>query len=69
MYTSDYNFPSGYLMSMGVEKLVGLRRHGVFYTGFICKGNRKGVAKVIVGICIPILCRNRTIWNKVLLNS
>ena len=26
-----YNFPSGYFMSMGVDKLLGLRYHGVFY--------------------------------------
>ena len=57
MYTSGYNVPSGYFMSMGVDKLVGLRCHGVFYTGFICQGRKEGVAKVIVGICIPILQR------------
>ena len=53
---------------MGVEKLVRLRCHGLFYTGFICKGNRKGMAKVIVRICIPILWRKRTIWYKLLLS-
>ena len=53
-------------MSMGVDKLVGLRCHGVFYTGFICKGYIKGVAKVIVDVCIPILWTMRKIWDDVL---
>ena len=67
MYTSGYNFPSGYFMNMGVDKLVGLRCHGLFYTGYIFKGHKKGVAKVIVGICTPRFWRKRTIWDKVLL--
>ena len=52
---------------MGVDKLVGLRCHGVFYTGYIFKGHKKGVAKVIVGICIQRLSRKRIILDKVLL--
>ena len=67
MYTSGYNFPSGYFMRMGVDNLIGLRCHGVFYTGFICKVHKNGVSKVILGICIPRLWRNRTMWDKVLL--
>ena len=67
MYTSGWNFSSEYFMSMGVENLVGLRYHGVFYTGFIFQVNKKVLAKVIVVICIPRLWRKRTMWDKVLL--
>ena len=67
MYTSGYIFLSGYFMSMGVDKLVGLRCHWVFYTCFICKGYKNGVEKVIVGICIPRLWRKRTIRDKLFL--
>ena len=55
MDNSVYNLPSGYFMRTDVEKLVGLRFHGVYYTGSICQIYKKGVAKVIVGICIPRL--------------
>ena len=41
MYTSGYNIPSGYFIIMGADKLLGLRCHGVFYTGFICQGRKK----------------------------
>ena len=54
-------------MIMRVDSLVGLRFHGVFYTGFVCQVHKKGVAKVIVGIFIPRLWRKRTIWDKGLL--
>ena len=37
------------------------------YTGFICKGHKKGVDKLIAGICIPRLWKKRTIRDKVLL--
>ena len=67
MYTSGSNLPSGYFIIMWVDKLLGLRFHGVYYTGSICQIYKKGVAKVIVGICIPRLWRKRTIWDKVLL--
>ena len=53
MYTSGYNFPSGYFMRMGVDNLIGLRFYGVFYKGFIYQFHKNGVSKVIVGICIP----------------
>ena len=67
IYTSGYIFQSGYFMTMGVDNLVGLRCQVVFYTGLICQVHKKGVAKVIVGICIPRLWRKRTIWDKGLL--
>ena len=67
MYTSVYIFPSGYFLSMGIDKLLGLMCHLVFYTGFICKGHKKVVDEVIVGVCIPRLWRKRTIKGKVLL--
>ena len=67
MDDSGYNIPSRYFMSMGVDKLVGLSFHGLYYTGSIFQGHKKGVAKVIVGICIPRLWRKRKIWDKVLL--
>ena len=67
MDNSGYNLPSGYFMSMGVDKFVGLRCHGLYYTGSIYQGHKKGVAKVIVGICIPRLWSKRKIWDKVLL--
>ena len=35
------NLPSGYFIIMGVDILVGLSFHGVFYTGFICQGRKK----------------------------
>ena len=47
MYHFGYNFPSGYFMSMCVDNLVGLRCHGLFYTGFIFNFHNKGVAKVV----------------------
>ena len=53
-------------MNMDVNRLEGLRCHGVFYTGFICKGYIKGVAKVIVDVCIPRLWTMRKIWDDVL---
>ena len=55
-------------MRMGVDNLVGLRCHGVFYTGFIYQVHKNVVAKVIVGICIPRLWRNRKMWEKELLD-
>ena len=52
---------------MGIDNLVGLRCHGVFYTDFIFNVQKKGVAKVIIDIFITRLWRNITIWDKVLL--
>ena len=37
-------------MSMGVDNLVFLCCHGVFYTGIICQGLQKGLDKIIVGL-------------------
>ena len=54
-------------MIMGFDNLEGLMCHGVFYTGFIVQVHKKGVAKVIVDICIPILRRKRTMWDRLLL--
>ena len=54
-------------MRMGVDNLVGLRCHGVFYTGFIYHGHQKGVTKGVLGLFIPIIWRNRKIWCEVLL--
>ena len=46
-------------MIMGVDNLVGLMWHGGFYTGVIFKGHQKGVSKVIIYFCIPIVVRVR----------
>ena len=54
-------------MSMGVESLIGLRCHGRFYTCVICQVHQKGVFKVIVGMCISIIGRVITIWDKLFL--
>ena len=54
-------------MSMGVDKLVGLRFHGGFYTGIIFKGQQKGVDKKILGMRIPRIGRMIMIWEKVVL--
>ena len=66
MENSGYNFPSGYFTSMDVGNIVGPRYHGLFYTGLIVQGHEKRVTKGIVGICIPILWRKRTIWDEIL---
>ena len=50
---------------MRVDNLVGLRCHGLFYTGLICNGNRKQVFKLIVCLWIPRKVRVRRIWHKV----
>ena len=51
---------------MGVENLVGLRRHGRFYTGVISHYLQKRVSKVSVGQCIKIIGWVIIIWDKVL---
>ena len=53
-------------MSMGIDKIVWLRCYGGFYTGVICQGHQKVVAKEIVGLYILKIGRARTIWGKVL---
>ena len=51
-------------MSMVVDNLVGLRFHGIFCIGVISQCHQHLVSKVIVGLCIPIIGRERTIWDE-----
>ena len=51
-------------MSMGVENLVGLRYQGKIYTGVISQWNQQLVSKGIVCLCIPIIGKVRSIWDK-----
>ena len=55
-------------MSMSVYKLVGLRRHGRFYTDTISKCHQQSVSKGIVFTIIPIIGRVITIWYKFFFN-
>ena len=52
---------------MGVDKLVGLRFHGIFYTGFIRQFHHKLVYKGSVGLFITRIVRVITNWDKVFL--
>ena len=53
-------------MSMIVYNLVGLRCHVIFYPGVISQFHQQRVSKVSVGLCIPIIGRVITIWDKLL---
>ena len=52
---------------MDVDKLVGLICHGRVYTGVISQLHQQLVSKGIVGLCITIIGRMITIWDKVFL--
>ena len=53
-------------MIMSSYNLVGLRCHGIFYTGVITQCHQQGVSKAIVGMRIPRIGMVITIWDKVL---
>ena len=48
----------------GCLKLVGMRCHGVFYTGVISKLRQQFVYKGSVGMYIPIIVMVVTIWDE-----
>ena len=54
-------------MSVSVYNLVGLRFHGIFYTGFISQCHQHLVSKGIVGRIVSIIGRVITIWDELLL--
>ena len=52
-------------MSMSVYKILGLRCHGIFYTGIISQCHKHLVSKGIVGLYILRIGRLITIWDEV----
>ena len=67
MDKSGYNFRYQYFMKMGVDNLLGLSYHEIFYKGVIFQVHQNILAKGTVGICIPRAGRARKIWYKVFL--
>ena len=49
---------------MGVDNLLGLRYHGIFYIGGISQLQQQCVSKGSVGLCIPRIRRVITIWDE-----
>ena len=53
-------------MSIGVDNLVGLRYHVIFYKVFVIQCLQQGVYKGSVGLEIQIIVRMVMIWDKLL---
>ena len=54
-------------MRMSVDNLVDLKCNLVIYIGIIFQGHQKGLAKITVVICVPIIGRVRTIGDELFL--
>ena len=50
-------------MSMGIDNLVGMSCHVIFYIGFVSQCHKQLVSKGSVSMCIPIIVRVREIWE------
>ena len=52
-------------MSINVYNLLGLRCHGIFFTGVMSQFHQQWVSKGSVGLIIPIIGRVITMWDGV----